>query len=147
MINVQRNRFCCGPVAVYNLCKGLGYNFTYQEVEQYMLEQGCYRIKIGTNNVPLHDLLVDQFDYRHLKASLKDLDDALELSPVIIMHRTKKGWHYIMVESKTTNGYVAYNTKRGRKAKWISRKELAQKIRYSSMGESYADMWVTKELI
>jgi hypothetical protein len=136
-INKQQHSYTCGPVAVLNALKWLGYGKTtsYRETLLWFYQFGlCSEIGMKPKQLS-KSLKALKIPYKRKSyASIQDIEKALDDGKTVVAnymwyYRGRCGKHYVFIDRHTDKSFRAWNYTSTGTAPWLTKKKLAQWFR------------------
>ncbi len=133
-INHQRRAKSCGPTAIANVVKWLGYKTTHDKMMEFCAGIGAYFPDEGMwpsgIRLTLRELEIKVKVRR--KPSLKDIDAALDAGcAVMTAYRTpSKTTHIVFVNKRTSSSYCVWN-RNHETSPWYPKKFIIDALRRS----------------
>ena len=116
-ITKQQHNDTCGPVAIINALKWLGYSAVYRDMVEDFRKLGCDE---GTSCYDLRRMLnAYGVKYKlHKRSSVKDIERILDRGNAAIVgydwvHEESRSGHYIFIDFHLEKWFNAYNYKSG----------------------------------
>lgn len=140
MINTQRHRASCGPIAVANAIKWSGIETSYRDVLRFCRIVRAYHPKVGMYPYQMtYVLRTLQMRFKARRSlSIADLDRALDSgrSLILVYETERNGSHAAFVDARADGRYRVWNRAR-RSTPWCSRETLS-----ASLDRSHTKLYV-----
>ena len=129
-INKQRHRYTCGPVALANAYKSLGFSCSYD----YILQNFRESLKWGSFFDEIHNhLRHNKVTCRYIKPRFSKMQKELDKgNGIILLFRwcDNRGGHFVFIDGYTDKYFIGYNYNTSG-SKYISKRDLAKHFRYN----------------
>lgn len=142
MINKQQHKTTCGPVAVVNALRWMGYCNTYDEIVEFFKEHfgfehnppprrsrgvSCCKLRRGLQKLRIKHRLIQ-------KANLSDITRALDDGKAVILRFqwNRRFGHYVFIDKHTKNFVRAWNMLHSNKTPLVSKKKIRKHITYTN---------------
>ena len=136
MINRQRHRKACGPVAIVNALQWKNIDCSYKDILSFYQNFGKFKYDRGMSSNGIMNVLKKKdikFNSIHkikLKNIIEEIDKGNGL--IIAFYHSKTSAHFVFIDKYTKKYIRAWNLTAYNKTPMFSRKELSKCIRYTN---------------